>query len=86
MPVAMSFASNLLLQIKDVPAKLDINGGTLETGVSDVFAALLGVSGWREVGSGKIDDFINIYRTQILVLLRGFLMRSMLQKWGLEKS
>lgn len=44
MPVAIAFSSNLLLQIKDVLLKLDINSGTLEIDVSDVFAVLRGVS------------------------------------------
>lgn len=33
----------------------------------------------------KIGDFINTYSTQTLVLLRGFLMRAMLQTQDFEK-
>lgn len=44
MPVAIAFSSNLLLQIKDVLSKLDINSGTLEIDMSNVFAVLLGIS------------------------------------------
>lgn len=44
MPVAISFSSNLLLQIKDVLSKLDISSGTLETDMGNVFGVLLGIS------------------------------------------
>lgn len=37
MPVAIAFATNLLLQIKDVLSKLDINSGTLKIDTRDVF-------------------------------------------------
>lgn len=86
MPVAIAFSSNLLLQIKDVLLTLDINSGTLEVDVSNVFAVSLSVSVPVKVGSGKIDDFINMHRTQTLILLRGFLMRSIPQKCGFEKK
>lgn len=43
MPVAIAFSGNLLLQIKDVLLKLDINSGTLEIDMSNVFAVLLGI-------------------------------------------
>ena len=48
MPVAIAFSSNLLLQIKDVLSKLDINGATSEIDTSRVSTLCREVPGATE--------------------------------------
>lgn len=51
--MAIAFSSNLLLQIKDVLLKLDINSGTLEIDVSSFCSVVRCLSASGKLAQGK---------------------------------